>query len=48
MKSEDVDWTNLYEVWEYLMQPTVERETNETDEHYKERLLKYMKEVFGE
>ena len=41
MRSEDVDWENPYEVWEYLMQPTVERLPNETDEHYKERLLKY-------
>lgn len=47
MRSEDIDWENPYEVWNYLMQPTVDREPNETDEHYKERLLKYMKEVFG-
>lgn len=47
MRSEDVDWTNIYEVWEYLTQPIVEREPNETDEHYKERLLKYMEKVFG-
>lgn len=47
MRSEDIDLENPFEVWEYLTQPVVERLPNETDEHYKERLLKYMKEVFG-
>ena len=47
MKNKDIDWENLFEVWEYLIQPIVERESNETNEYYKERLLKYMKEVFG-
>lgn len=42
MRSEDIDWENTFEVWEYLMQPTVERLPDETDEHYKERILKYM------
>ena len=42
MRSEDIDWENPYEVWKYLTQPIVEREPNETDEHYKERLLKYV------
>ena len=41
MRSKDIDWENPYEVWKYLTQSTVEREPNETDEHYKERLLKY-------
>lgn len=44
MRSEDIDWNNPYEFWVYLMQPTVERLPNETDEHYKERLLKYMED----
>lgn len=42
MRSKDIDWTNSYEVCEYLTQPTVEREPDETDEHYKERLLKFI------
>jgi len=42
MRSEDIDWENPFEVWKYLMRPLVEREPNETDEHYRERLLKYM------
>lgn len=44
MKSKDIDWENPYEVWEYLMQPAVEREPNEIDEYYRERILKYMKD----
>lgn len=43
-RREDIDWENHYEVWEYLTQPTVERELNETDEHYRERILKHMEE----
>ena len=38
MRNKNIDWENPFEVWEYLMQPTVERVPNETDEHYKERL----------
>ena len=44
MRSEDIDWENPYEVWGYLTQPTVEREPNETDEHYKERLLSILED----
>lgn len=44
MRSEDIDLDNPYEFWEYLMQPTVERLPNETDEHYKKRLLKYIED----
>lgn len=47
MRNKDVDWENPFEVWEFLSQPAVEREPNETDKHYKKRLLKYMKEIFG-
>jgi hypothetical protein len=39
MKNEDIDWGNPFEVWKFLTQPSVERLPNETDEHYRERLL---------
>lgn len=42
MEIKDLDLDNLWDFWEFITQPTVEREPNETDEHYKERLLKYM------
>ena len=42
MRGEDIDLKNIYELWKYLTQSTVERIPDETDEHYKERILKYM------
>lgn len=47
MRNKDIDWENLFEVWECLIQPIVEREPNEANEYYRERLLKYMNKVFG-
>ena len=42
MRIKDIDYNNHYEVWKFLSQPVVLRLPNETDEHYRKRLLKYM------
>jgi len=43
--SSDIEqWLQLWDFWELITQPVVEREPNETDECYKERLLKYMED----
>lgn len=44
MKIKDFDLDNPWDFTEFITQPTIEREPNETDEHYKERLLKYMED----
>lgn len=47
MKIKDLDLDNLWDFWIFIMQPIVERVPNETDEHYREKMLKYMDKVFG-
>lgn len=42
MKIKDFDLDNPWDFAEFITQSTMEREPNETDEHYKKRLLKYM------
>ena len=47
MKIKDLNLDNFWDFWIFIMQPTVERVSNETDEHYREKMLKYMDKVFG-
>ena len=44
MKIKDFDIDNLWDFWVFITNPIVEREPNETDEHYRERILKYMED----
>lgn len=44
MRIKDFDIDNPWDFIKFITQPTVEREPNETDEHYKERLLKYVED----
>lgn len=42
MKIKKFDIDNPWNFIEFITQPTTERQPNETDEHYKERLLKHL------
>lgn len=44
MKIKNLDLDNFWDFWVFITNPIVEREPNETDEHYRERILKYYKE----
>jgi len=42
MKIKNLDLDNLWDFWVFIMQPLVKRLPNESDKHYKKRLLKYV------
>lgn len=44
MRIKNFDISNFWEFWEYITRPSVDREIGETDEHYRNKILKYMKE----
>ena len=48
MRIKNFDISNFWEFWEYITRPSVDREIGETDEHYRNKILKYMKECEDE